>query len=74
MAKTENVTLTGKVTESCKGGIFIVQVNNNDSILTVVTKTSGKIKQNNITITVGDVVEIEVSPYDFTKGRITRRK
>jgi hypothetical protein len=39
MAKTENVTLTGKVTEACKGGIFLVSIENNGTSMTVVSKT-----------------------------------
>ena len=34
---------------------------------------SGKIRKNNITITEGDRVRAEMSPYDLTKGRITFR-
>ncbi len=34
---------------------------------------SGKIRKNNITITEGDRVRAEISPYDMTKGRITFR-
>ena len=35
---------------------------------------SGKMRMNNIKILLGDRVEIEVSTYDLTKGRITRRR
>lgn len=34
---------------------------------------SGKIRKNNITITEGDRIRAEISPYDMTKGRITYR-
>lgn len=34
---------------------------------------SGKIRKNRIRILPGDRVTIELSPYDLTKGRITRR-
>ena len=35
---------------------------------------SGKMRQHNIKILLGDRVEIEFSPYDLTRGRITRRR
>ena len=34
---------------------------------------SGKIRKHNINILQGDKVDIEISPYDLTKGRITYR-
>lgn len=40
---------------------------------TIMCHISGKIRKNNITITEGDRVRIEVSPYDLSKGRITFR-
>ena len=33
----------------------------------------GKLRQNNIKVLMGDEVEVEMSPYDLTKGRITYR-
>lgn len=35
---------------------------------------SGRMRQNKIKILLGDTVEIEFSPYDLTRGRITRRR
>jgi translation initiation factor IF-1 len=35
---------------------------------------SGKMRQHNIKVMLGDRVEIEFSPYDVTRGRITRRR
>ena len=35
---------------------------------------SGRMRQNDIRILLGDMVEIEMSPYDLTKGRIVRRR
>ncbi len=36
-------------------------------------KLSGRLIKNRIRCILGDFVEIEVSPYDVTKGRITHR-
>ena len=35
---------------------------------------SGKMRMHNIKILLGDRVEMEVSTYDLSKGRITRRR
>jgi translation initiation factor IF-1 len=40
----------------------------------VIGVISGRMRMNNIKILMGDRVEIEFSPYDLTRGRITRRK
>jgi translation initiation factor IF-1 len=40
----------------------------------VLASLSGRMRQNNIKVLMGDVVELEFSPYDLTRGRITRRR
>jgi len=35
---------------------------------------SGKMRMNKIRVIIGDMVTIELDPYDLTKGRITYRK
>jgi translation initiation factor IF-1 len=40
----------------------------------VLANLSGRMRQNNIKVLMGDVVELEFSPYDLTRGRITRRR
>jgi translation initiation factor IF-1 len=59
----------GSVVDANKG-MFKVQVNDNVVILCTL---SGKIRMNSVKILVGDLVTIEVSEYDTTKGRITYR-
>lgn len=41
---------------------------------TVLATLSGRMRQNNIKVLEGDTVEMEFSPYDLTRGRITRRR
>jgi translation initiation factor IF-1 len=52
--------------------MFRVKIVNFDKPVTGVI--SGKMRQHNIKILLGDTVEIEFSPYDLTRGRITRRR
>ena len=40
----------------------------------VLANLSGRMRQNNIKVLMGDIVELEFSPYDLTRGRITRRR
>ena len=49
---------------------FIVTLENNVDVLGVI---SGKIRKNKIKILQGDKVDVEMTPYDLTKGRITFR-
>lgn len=61
----------GKVIEAYPNALFLVEV---DDIGSKVSATlAGKLRQNYIRILVGDRVELEISIYDPTKGRIARR-
>jgi len=40
----------------------------------VLANLSGRMRQNNIKVLMGDTVEMECSPYDLTRGRIVRRR
>lgn len=70
MAKEEVLNFTGTVTEVLPGQMYRVRLENNHDITAY---ASGKIKKNKIKILQGDKVEVAISPYDLTKGRITFR-
>ncbi len=72
MAKDDNITLTGTVVEVLPGATVRVRLNENNK--EIIGYISGRMRKNNIKVLMGDDVEIEVSPYDLTKGRVTRRK
>lgn len=71
MAKEDTLKLDGKVIDVLPNATFKVKINNGNMILGYI---SGKMRQHDIRILLGDTVEIEMSPYDLTKGRIVRRK
>jgi translation initiation factor IF-1 len=74
MAKEEAMTLTGKVVKVEKNG-FIVECSQSEGGSHLVSaRLSGKLRKNYIRIVAGDEVDVEVSPYDVHKGRITYRK
>ncbi len=73
MAKKEEAfKLDGTVVEVLPNAMFRVKLDNIDQL--VIGVISGKMRQHNIKVMLGDVVEVEFSPYDVTRGRITRRR
>ena len=70
MAKEELLEFEGVVTELLPNAMFRVKLENEHEVL---THTSGKMRKNRIRVLVGDKVNVEMTPYDLTKGRITFR-
>ena len=64
------IKVQGTVTETLPNASFKVELESGAEILAHV---SGKMRMKYIRILPGDVVEMEVSPYDPTRGRITWR-
>ena len=72
MAKEEGFKIDGQVIDVLPNAMFRIKIPNIDTPVTGVI--SGKMRQHNIKILLGDKVEVEFSPYDLTRGRITRRR
>ena len=70
MAKQEPIQLDGVVLESLGNAMFRVQL---DSGHVIIASISGKMRMHYIKILPGDNVQVEMSPYDLTQGRITYR-
>ena len=69
------LTIDGKVIEALPNASFKVDVSMSCGIPNpVLGIVSGKIRKNFVRIVVGDIVTIELSPIDLTRGRITFRK
>lgn len=71
MAKEDTFKVEGQVVDVLPNTTFRVKLENNVTILAYI---SGRMRQNEIRISLGDQVEVEMSPYDLTKGRIVRRQ
>ena len=71
LAKEELIKFEGIVIELMRGGMFRVEIK--EPKHEVIAQINGKMRMYKIKVLVGDTVEVEVSPYDLTKGRITRR-
>ncbi len=72
MAKEETITVEGVVDEILPNAMFRVILDGLDK--PVIGVISGRMRMHNIKILMGDRVEMEFSPYDLSRGRITRRK
>ncbi len=71
MAKEDGLKVDGLVIDVLPNAMFRVELPTGQKITGY---TSGKMRQFGIKILLGDTVEVEFSPYDLTKGRITRRR
>ena len=73
MAKQdETINMEGVVEEIMPAAMFRIKLDDMDNV--VIGYLSGRMRTNNIKVFLGDRVEIAFSPYDLTRGRITRRK
>jgi translation initiation factor IF-1 len=70
MAKEELLEFPGVVVELLPNATFRVKLENGHEI---VAHTAGKMRKNRIRVLAGDKVQVEMTPYDLTKGRITYR-
>ena len=70
MSKQDVIKMNGTVTEALSNAMFRVELDNGMSIICTL---SGKLRMNYIRILPGDSVQVEISPYDLTKGRIAYR-
>lgn len=71
MSKENSFKMEGEVVDVLPNATFKVKLTDNDLI--VLTYISGKMRQHEIRILMGDKVSVEMSPYDLSKGRIVRR-
>ena len=64
------VTMDGKVTEALPNAMFKVELENGHTVL---AHSSGKMRMHRIRILPGDRVQVEITPYDLSRGWITYR-
>ena len=70
MAKEEAIEVEGKVIERLRNSRFRIELAGGHRVLAYV---SGKMRRHSIRILEGDTVQLMLSPYDLTQGRITYR-
>ena len=71
MSKQDTLKTVGTVQKALSNGMFAVQLDNGHELTCHI---NGVMRKNYIRIIPGDRVEVELSPYDLTKGRISFRK
>ena len=70
MAKEELLEFDGVVVELLPNATFRVELENGHEII---AHTAGKMRKNRIRVLAGDKVQVEMTPYDLSKGRINFR-
>ena len=74
MAKEQPITIDGVIKETLPSAMFRVEVELGGNAHEVLAHVSGKMRMHFIKILPGDVVTLEISPYDLSRGRITYRQ
>ena len=70
MSKQSSIKQDGIIREALSNAMFKVELENGHMI---VAHISGKMRMHYIKILPGDKVQVEMSPYDLSKGRISYR-
>ena len=70
MSKQDSIKQDGMIIEALSNAMFRVELKNGHKIIETI---SGKMRMHYIRILPGDKVQVEMSPYDLTRGRISFR-
>ncbi len=70
MPDGDSIEVEGKIVSVLPGTMFRVELANGHTVLAHI---SGKLRKHFIKIAAGDMVKMEMSPYDLEKARITYR-
>ena len=68
MGKEDVLEVAGTISELLPNAMCRVKLDNDHEVL---AHTSGRMRKNRIRVLAGDRVNVEMTPYDLTKGRIT---
>ena len=74
MAKEEAIQVEGVIKETLPNAMFRVEVEIGDDKHEVLAHVSGKMRMHFIKMLPGDKVDLQLSPYDLSRGRITFRQ
>ena len=64
------IEMYGTVKQVYPSTLFAVELENGHTVLAHI---AGRLRRHHIKLLLGDRVELEISPYDLTKGRIVYR-
>ena len=71
MAKEGTIKVEGEIIDVLPNTTFKVRLENG---LEVLSYLAGRMRQHQIRILMGDIVDVEINAYDLNRGRIVRRK
>ena len=74
MPKADAIEIEARVTQSLPNAMFRLEIEIGEKKHEIIGHISGKMRRNYIRITPGDIVLVQLSPYDLTKGRIVYRQ
>lgn len=74
MAQSESIQFDARVIKALPNAQFLVEADSGGTKHEVLAHISGKMRKNFIRIVPGDLVTVEVSPYDLSRGRIVYRQ
>ena len=74
MPKDDAIEVEATVTAALPNAMFRLQIEVGEKKHEIIGHISGKMRRNYIRITPGDIVLVQLSPYDLTKGRIVYRQ
>jgi translation initiation factor IF-1 len=72
LSKEDIIKMSGVVDEVLPNAMFRIILDNEQKSRITAT-IGGRLRQNNIRVLLGDRVEVEMSPYDLTRGRVVYR-
>jgi translation initiation factor IF-1 len=76
MPRSDMIEAVGVVIDIQRGGLYRVLLDNDSGGADheVLARQCGRMVMHHIKVILGDVVDLELSPYDLGKGRITYRR
>jgi translation initiation factor IF-1 len=74
MAQSDKIEIEARVVKALPNAQFLVEAEMGETKHEVLATIAGKMRKHFIRIVPGDIVTVELSPYDLTRGRITYRQ
>jgi len=73
MVKKQSITVDGTIKETLPNAMFQVEIEIGGRIHEVLAHVAGKMRMVLVKMLPGDMVTVEISPYDLSRGRIIHR-
>jgi len=74
LARAESIQVEAKVIKALPNAQFLVEAQAGDTKHEVLAHIAGRMRKHFIRIVPGDIVTVELSPYDLSRGRIVYRQ